>query len=348
MTRLQFHLLLKNYLDNKSTPEELALVESWYELLESENFTELSDCDFEKVEGRLWHKIQAQTIYKEEISIPAKTKVNRLLWRRMAVAATVAAVAISALFLYHRKATDASVNIANILPSIGYKAINNNSSAEMLVSLSDSTSVTLKPGAKLYYPLVFSSVKREVYLEGAAFFSVKKNPLRPFFVYNGNIVTHVLGTSFWVKPDTKNKKVDVEVVTGRVEVYENKAMVSVDPSKGNGVILLPNQKVTYSQLPRKFETALVENPILLSTSDKQINNENLVFEDTPLSIVINKLQKMYGVRIILENEAVGNCPFTGDISKLDLYKQLDVLCRSIGKTYEIKGTDILIIGNGCN
>jgi len=348
MTRLQFHILLKNYLDNKSTPEELALVESWYELLENENFTELTSEELDKVEGRLWHKIQAQTIYKDESELPAKATVIPLFWKRLAIAVTFAIVSTTAFFLYNHNTGNLSGSILKLIPKEGYKNQTNQGLSDMNIILSDSSLVTLKPGAKLYYPIVFNTSKREVYLEGVAFFSVKKNPLKPFYVYNNNIVTHVIGTSFWIKPDKKNDKVDVEVVTGRVEVYENKEMIPVDATKSNGVILLPNQKVTYNQSPRKFETTLVEKPVLLSIYNLKKFQETMVFDDSPLSHVINILQEIYGVKILLENDSIGNCPFSGDIYKLDFYNQLDVLCKSVGKTYEIKGTDILIIGNGCN
>ena len=41
--------------------------------------------------------------------------------------------------------------------------------------------------------------KREVVLEGEAFFNVTKNPRQPFIVKTGKISTIVLGTSFNVK-----------------------------------------------------------------------------------------------------------------------------------------------------
>jgi hypothetical protein len=99
-----------------------------------------------------------------------------------------------------------------------------------------------------------------VYLEGEALFTVSKNPNRPFFVYNNQIVTQVLGTSFTVQ--NKNGKIEVAVKTGRVAVYENGEQINLNEveQKSNGVIITPNQKVTYYQQERHFVTSIVDQP----------------------------------------------------------------------------------------
>ena len=63
------------------------------------------------------------------------------------------------------------------------------------VILDDSSLVTLQPTAKIYYS-VRQFHKREIFLEGDAFFNVTKNKEAPFYVYAGSLVTKVLGTSF--------------------------------------------------------------------------------------------------------------------------------------------------------
>ncbi len=68
----------------------------------------------------------------------------------------------------------------------------------------------------------------------------------------------MLGTSFDVRG--KNGLVEVAVKTGRVAVYENKDQVTMDEvqQKSNGVIITPNQKVTYYQQERHFVTSIVD------------------------------------------------------------------------------------------
>jgi hypothetical protein len=50
----------------------------------------------------------------------------------------------------------------------------------------------------------------------------------------------------------------------------------------------------------------------------------------------------------MENDATYSCTFTGDVSMMELYDILDVICKSTGTNYEVKGTKLLITGPGCN
>ena len=347
MTRLQFHNLLKRYLDMESTQEELDIIESWYELLDNECLSDLSTKELDDVEGRLWHKIQSQTIYKPQANDDSQAKVIAFNWRKYAVAAAIILV-MSISVVYFIFPDFQQKTLADLIPKQGYRELHNSTSKLMGLTLNDGSTVQLKSGASIHYPNIFVGDKREVYVEGEAFFDITRNPLKPFYVYENNIVTHVIGTSFWVRPNLEKKQINVEVVSGRVEVFENEKLLKLDAEKSNGVILTPNQKVIYTPNQRKFEATIVSKPILVYNTEVNQLKDRLVFDDVHVSTVISLLQKMYGIEIIVENEAINNCPFTGDISELDMYKQLDLLCKSIGKTFEVKGTKILIEGNGCN
>jgi hypothetical protein len=67
-----------------------------------------------------------------------------------------------------------------------------------------------------------------------------------------------------------------------------------------------------------------------------------------LITILQTLEKIYGIDIEVENDNIDNCHFSGDVSNMDLYARLDVVCRSINASYEIIGTKILIRGKGCN
>ncbi len=64
------------------------------------------------------------------------------------------------------------------------------------VTLADGTKVMLNSGSLLRYQENFPSDKREVFLEGEAFFEVYHDPERPFTVKAGDVSTTALGTSF--------------------------------------------------------------------------------------------------------------------------------------------------------
>ena len=214
--------------------------------------------------------------------------------------------------------------------------------------------VVLEPQSGLYYPDSFSTVKREVYLEGNAFFKVTKNPKCPFYVYSKNIVTQVLGTSFFVKTSPLTDTVEVSVRTGKVAVYEygQETVKNRRNEESNGVILKPNQKVIYNGQDHHFRTTLVEVPLPVvvsnnNTEDK-ITELNFVFDEAPIAKVLEHLEAAYHIEMVMENETLAKCLFTGDIKGQNLYDQLEIICESVQATYEIRGTRILIKGSGCD
>jgi transmembrane sensor len=217
--------------------------------------------------------------------------------------------------------------------------------------MEDGSTIILSPAAVIHYPAHFSAAGREVYLEGDAFFDIAKDPERPFFVYNKHVVTHVLGTSFYIRTDQVRRQLEISVISGKVQVYEDKNRnMSADGKKSNGLILVPNHKVIYREEDRQFTEALVSEPMPLAATatDQPVRPEKFIFEEAPLRQVLSSLEKAYGIEIIVERESLYNCLFTGDISQQSLYPKLDLICQSVKASYEIAGTKILIKGKGCN
>ena len=238
--------------------------------------------------------------------------------------------------------------IAFIPKNIEYK-INNTHQVQLLV-LSDGTKVYLNPGSILHFDHKFKGENREVYLEGEAFFNVKKNPNKPFLVYYNNIVTKVLGTSFRVATNKSNGQVVVEVKTGRVQVFENTKLSQTD-NKITPVIITPNQKVSYDQEFRRFEAAIVVHPepvVILNDESTKIESRALFFDQKKLNHVFDQLENTFLIEITVENAAIYDCVFTGDLSNLDLFSALKIICIATNAKYEINGTKILVKGRGCS
>jgi ferric-dicitrate binding protein FerR (iron transport regulator) len=166
--------------------------------------------------------------------------------------------------------------------------------------------------------------------------------------YN-NIVTRVLGTSFRVGTNKSNGQLVVEVATGRVQVSENSKLSKSD-NPITPVIITPNQKVTYDKSVRRFETSIVSHPVQIISNESpiQLDPHSLLFEQQKLSTVFSQIEKFYQIEITVENAAIYNCVFTGDISHLDLFSALKIITIATNADYEVNGTKILIKGKGCN
>ena len=206
--------------------------------------------------------------------------------------------------------------------------------------MEDGTIICLHPGSKTSFPKHFNKDKREVYLEGEAFFKVSKNPTRPFFVYNNQVVTRVLGTSFIVK--TFGEQTEVIVKTGRVAVYKN----NQHANRSDQVIITPNEKVVYDNKRKDFVISLVKDPLIIVTEGAVENNQSVqfAFDDMPLNSVLSVLEKAYGIQIMMENEKLNSRLMTGDISGHTFFNKLELICQSIGASYEVKGTVVWIKG----
>jgi ferric-dicitrate binding protein FerR (iron transport regulator) len=339
MNHKAFRQLLKRYLDNSCTDDERKIIDQWYELLDNGN-VDLNDREMNEVESRLWNKLQSDA--RAKMTVPIVRMQKRFSWK-YAIAASFVGLALLSSILWFRSGgkTQTADTLVAAKVTEGFLEQVNTGNAPKSVQLEDGSSVTLHPGSKLAFPKHFATGKREVYLEGEAFFNISKNPNRPFFVYNNNIVTQVLGTSFDIRG--KNGQVEVAVKTGRVAVYENKEQISLDEvhQKSNGVIITPNQKVTYYQQERHFITSIVDQPVPVPQEFKK-EAAHFVYNETPLYKVLKDLEDTYELEIILENDKIRNCLFTGDLTGQNLFNKLEGICLVFNATYEIKGTKILL------
>lgn len=350
MNRKAFYHLLKRYVENDCTEEERKLVEQWYELLGDEEGVDLAMPPQELKESlqRMWPKIQQQTVLAETApSVSRPVKVIPM-WVRWLSAAVITGGIISATWWL---AGSAEEKISHQVIS-GLNQVNNETLFNDTVHLPDGSEVILEPKATVRYSYQFFGTKREVYLEGNAFFKVTRNPKSPFYVYSNNIVTQVLGTSFFVKTNSLTKNVEVSVQTGKVAVYEygKETVQERRNDESSGVILKPNQKVIYNGADHHFRTTLVEIPlpvIVNKNAEEKITELNFVFDEAPMPQVLNYLEQAYHIEMVMENESLAKCLFSGDIKGQDLYDQLEIICESIQATYEIRGTRILIKGSGC-
>lgn len=249
---------------------------------------------------------------------------------------------------YSNKAIPASNNNAYkaFMQETEHKSFeyNNNSDAEQHIVLSDGSEVVLEKNSRLTYAANFSSGKREVYLEGNAFFNITRNPERPFIVYTQTIVTKVLGTSFYVKANTKAEVASVVVKTGKVSVFKRENFTSTDAGSTTlkGMVVTPNQQVIYDISNEQMNKSLVEKPALANQA-----TYNFEFDDTPAAEVFKTLQAAYGVPVLLDDEVLATCTISASLGNEPFYEKLRIICKIINATYEVIDGTVVINTKGC-
>lgn len=345
MSKQHFHTLLSRYRNGECTEKEKRLVEEWFSLLDGEK-PNRTQGENHRIENRIWQAIQQ----KQQSTLPIRGNLSAFGRWRWGVAASIFLAMVWGAYQWQQSDFGSNeIGMKANSPSKDLLQRTNTTDRSMTFRLEDGTEITLNPKSTVEFPSRFEGLQREVFLKGKAFFKVTKNPNKPFLVYTGDVITKVLGTSFWVNTTDNSRAVEVSVISGKVSVFQRDARNErVSDKVKSGVILTPNQRVLYTQESRAFVTSLVEKPVLIAPEEQASAAEiPFVFDDTALNDVVEKLEKAYGIEIILENERLKNCLFTADITRQPLFIKLDLVCSALNATYEVRGTKILISGNGC-
>ena len=293
MSRKEFGQLLQKYLRGECTPEEKIFVEHWYGLLETDPGESGQEVDLSTVEGRLWNQIQRKMDVKES-AVPVRVVPLRTArYRWIGIAASLLLAGIW-LFVQWQPDRFSSFNPLKTDTRPDWTEQTNSSAKPLLVRLEDGSTVQLAAHSTLRFPKHFASQNRTVYLTGDAFFSIQKMPSRPFYVHTGTVVTKVLGTSFFIRTQPATQQVRVEVVTGRVAVYDQP---KENQPATREVVLTPNQTATYFTDKQKFVTGLVATPRLIEPAVDEKKQSRFLFDDAPVSEVVAQLEKSYGIAI---------------------------------------------------
>jgi transmembrane sensor len=267
------------------------------------------------------------------------------LWRRLAswrVAASVTLILLGTVvaFWLPRFNKDVSKIPVSAISSESKMVEKVNSEDKIIeIKLEDGSVVSLSKNSRLTYPEHFDTTERIVYLDGEAFFDVRKNPKSPFLIFANKTVTKVIGTSFKITAYDSDTKVVVAVRTGKVSVFERS---DFERNRQNlqiaGVVLTANQKVEFSKDGQKFNKTLVEKPHILDIS----LTAGFDFDNTPLAEVFAKLESAYGVEIIYDNELVSNRSLKVSLADESLFEKLDVICQTMGMSYQTVDAKIII------
>lgn len=341
MTEAEFEELLQRYLDGTSRPGERELVEQWSSQLGQPENLLLPQAERAHVRAAMWQQIERRTQGANDsghvLPLPASRWWPPVV-RGLAAALLVLGVALAVVGPRRWQPVPA----ATASHWVQYR---NTGQQPQTLILADRSRVTLYPQSSIRYRPRLAGARREVKLQGEAFFKVAKNPGRPFLVYTHQLVTTVLGTSFRVKAYGGQSN-EVAVEEGRVSVQVRRgAQLNATPAQPApaGVVLRPNQQVTYAALAmRPLRKKLVANPLVLSP-------QVFTFEKQPVSRVLEALEKAYGVDIVYDRARLAACTITITFYQESLYEKLEVLSQALGASYSTDDEEarILFRSDGC-
>lgn len=296
------------------------------------------------------HDSAAHDARTQEADVPVKQLRPGSGWYRMAAAAVAALVIIGTGYMAWRPKMARKAHYAETITALENTSTvtrhTNKSGQPELYYLPDSSSVMLAPKSEVSFTSAYNREDRSVYLSGKATLDVVPNAGKPFYVYANEVVTKVLGTKFEVVAFDDGSDVTVKVLNGKVTVYQdnvgNNGTGGVP--KQSAILLLPNQFVVFDRKAELFDKRLVENPVALPDIKSLPKFE---YEDDYAVRFFEDIKKAYGVNVVYNPELLKDCQFSAAFSDESLPEKLDVVCKTIGASFEIIDAQVVITTTGC-
>ena len=169
------------------------------------------------------------------------------------------------------------------------------------LKLSDGTDVYLNSGTLMKYPVSFlPNQTRSVYIEGEAFFNVKKATNTIFEVRSNQIIASVYGTKFNFKNFSEDFSSDIVLVEGSL---------GISNENSNDINMLsPGYKASIDKEIFNISKSKVNSKIYTSWVDGDVIFRNETFDQ-----IIQKLQRLYNITII-NNSKISNQLFNASIN----------------------------------
>jgi putative anti-sigma factor len=198
---------------------------------------------------------------------------------------------------------------------------------ECMIKLDDGTKVWVNAETKLKYPVVFVGDRREVVLEGEAFFDVAKNE-KPFIVKTSFGDVRVLGTAFGISAYASEPESYTTLVRGKVSV-EREGMKPV-------VILPGEQVVTFKDGKMIKQEVDVEEFV-------GWKDGIYVFKEKSLGEIMKTLERWYNISVDFQDKSLVDLPFTGNLKRYDdINVFFDALTRTGDMKYRVEGNQVIL------
>jgi transmembrane sensor len=195
------------------------------------------------------------------------------------------------------------------------------------MQLTDGTVVWINSGSKLKFPTKFTGAKRELYLEGEAYFDVAHDASRPFIIHTGKVATQVLGTAFDIKAYGPSE-FDVTVTRGKVSIG------LIDQQLG---VLTSEQGLSYnsiSKLSKRYPVTLAKLRWMYG---------DLIFDNMKMADAAETLERWYDVKITITDPQIRSRRFSASFLKHEHIGQvLNVLSEIAHFSYKQQGKSFTI------
>ncbi|MBA9077537.1 FecR family protein [Rufibacter quisquiliarum] len=317
------HLLDKFY-QGECTPEEVKEVLAWFKSQEpSQEQEQHLAQEWEKAEqnkvevdslldvDKTWRSVEA-SILSETESVGDEARVLPLRgtpwvkWMKVAASVLLPLGLLGLVALWYFNTTPAG-KLMTMQTAPGERKT---------VQLEDGSTIILQSGSQVTYRQPFAADRRDITLEGEAFFQVAKDKRRPFVVKSGAIYTQALGTSFNIKYLPNDTATSVALATGLVKISQDQ-----NHSRVQLAHLVPGEQLQFNRDNQQHRVSTFERREVLSWKDGV-----LYFKKASLGEVVQKIEQWYGVEVAvtgLKPEKMKEWSYTGEYTDQSLPQVLE-------------------------
>jgi transmembrane sensor len=323
--------IFERYIQNRASEDEIKRLSSWIRnnqeislWLEQQILASSSTLDNE-VKMRMLRNIESEINLEpeEDSTLYAQSKIRLQFnkWLRVAAMFILPVLTAAGMYFYMSRQSSSTAPLV-IAVERGQKAN---------ITLPDGSKVWLNSQSKLTYSDNFNVKKRELQLNGEAYFEVAHNPNKPFIVHSNDIAVEALGTAFGIKAYNEDNLISSILMRGKVRVT----------TPDGEAILMPNDRLMYDKTTHQKTTGTVTNA---TDFTGWIHNE-LRFENESLGEIAKTIQRIYNVEIIFASEKLRNQRYTGTVNNNSLESVLNIITLTSPISFEIDKQQVKLYEN---
>ena len=193
--------------------------------------------------------------------------------------------------------------------------------------LPDGTEVALNAMTSVTYDCSMRNGKRQVSVEGEAYFDVAKDAEHPFVIDANQMEVTCLGTALNVRNYADEQTSSVVLVEGKVRVTTENGDLTMEPDSrvecDKESLLLSKSKV------------LASNYTYWLKGETRYNNQSL-------ENIARELARNYHINVIITSDELKEQHFTGYLGSCSLRNVLDILTITSDMAYHIDGESVYI------
>lgn len=198
------------------------------------------------------------------------------------------------------------------------------------LSLSDSTEVWLNANSVIEIPDKFSNDKREITLNGEAFFSSRSSSSAPLIIHCGRITITAHSSAFNIKAYPKDKQLSVSSVSGKIRVTRGSDLLGV---------LAGGQSLKVNKDDDNISRKAVSSENVASWREG-----NMKYEEEFLIDIIADIERVYGINVTLSDAAFERMRVTFSFTKdTPVARVLENLCAITNTQLDGENDEFIIL-----